>query len=553
MGYLGYFRYDGVEIVNDARLTAYTQNMGLGWFRCTNTCSTLEAALQERHWKGSKKYSDPKTDGAPWVDGDEPISYDFAGVSVLDATRLHDSMYSASGDESIADGAWIRPGRRRSREMVFRVLLVGKNIRAVHYGFAWLTTTLINGAICQRNFQTVHAYGDIQSTFLMYKRDSLVNPVPDNVYQAPLITGDPHTYAGLRESLLDFIPIVPQDETSTSATDFTDLRACMGYRLDFPPDCPDPLIGDRAWRYMVDVHCMEAPIVLSEHALGDECDSGAWMEVEFTLVAGNPGIWQEPVKMSDIQTNFNYTTFLPDTAAGKTWWPHYKDLASIPADDDVFQAPLVDGQPQTYNGLIRGLWDRTATSGPVTPFATAASLAVSGGSSTVVRDPLCPPLPTQPLIPQEDFLCAPLWTGNVTRLTYGASATRLIKYYPVVLTLALFSKDIDMRDIHITLKPQSRSGVSRKDAVDLYITYLPKNQIMYIDSIQRRIDLYGNYAGDEFEWTPADHLALKSTTGSAFDYPEVVCAGDFELIVDVPALYDAGALTSEFFLVSRDV
>lgn len=64
----------------------------------------------------------------------------------------------------------------------------------------------------------------------------------------------------------------------------------------------------------------------------------------------------------------SYADLLP--GPGRQWWAYYKDEASLQADDDLYQGPLLDGLPQTYLGVRQALRARlpiTSLSMPLDP------------------------------------------------------------------------------------------------------------------------------------------------------------------------------------------
>lgn len=136
----------GIEIVNDARTTAYLLN-GLrppslnvrGNCGCENIRELVGC---------DGPYTDPATDNAPWYSPDIPESANFAGFLVTEFEGMG-STFTRSVTESIIDGGVLGRGRRGSRSLTWRGLLLGADCCAVAYGLRWLSKTLSAGTRCR--------------------------------------------------------------------------------------------------------------------------------------------------------------------------------------------------------------------------------------------------------------------------------------------------------------------------------------------------------------------------------------------------------------------
>ena len=136
----------GVEIVNDARTTAYLLN-GLrppslnvsGNCGCENILELVGC---------DEAYIDPATDNAPWYSADRPESGRFAGFIVTEFDGM-DSTFTRDVTESILDGGVLGRGRRGSRSLTWRGLLLGADCCAVAYGLRWLSKTLSSSFGCR--------------------------------------------------------------------------------------------------------------------------------------------------------------------------------------------------------------------------------------------------------------------------------------------------------------------------------------------------------------------------------------------------------------------
>jgi hypothetical protein len=140
MAWSGFFEYGGVEIINVDRTEAYADHVGLGWFRNVYSNGNLGPMLDE-------EYSLPMQDDAPWVDGDDPNSWNFYGCYPLTITGIEDSTQTAEVVESTRDGGIVGSPRRSTRSMVFQCVLIGADECAVEYGARWLRSALTS-SVC---------------------------------------------------------------------------------------------------------------------------------------------------------------------------------------------------------------------------------------------------------------------------------------------------------------------------------------------------------------------------------------------------------------------
>lgn len=138
MTWIGYFEFDGNEVINSHRTERYAR--ALPWFRPAYRNEDLGPIL------GHDTYLSPLLDDAPWVDPSQPESVDFYGCYPLDVSGVEDSTRSSAPVESLVNGGV--PGRLRhtTRTVVFSVLLIASTEKAADYGMRWLRETLTGGA-----------------------------------------------------------------------------------------------------------------------------------------------------------------------------------------------------------------------------------------------------------------------------------------------------------------------------------------------------------------------------------------------------------------------
>ena len=141
MAWIGYWVYDGNEIINVSRTEAYATHAGLGFFRPVYKNEALALML------GDNYRSPLQDDDTPWTDPDQLESYDFYGVYPLDITGVEDSTVNSEVVESTLDGGHVGRARRGTRTMVFSALLIGASECALEYGLRWLRVAL-NGGGC---------------------------------------------------------------------------------------------------------------------------------------------------------------------------------------------------------------------------------------------------------------------------------------------------------------------------------------------------------------------------------------------------------------------
>jgi hypothetical protein len=569
MVYTGYMRIDGVEIVNAARMDAYTTNMGLGFYLCEPGCDTLKRGLQAKGWSNGD-YRLPSTgEVAPWYDPAEPYSAGFAGVSIMDISNIESTTIESSVTQSIRNGGWLAGRRYGTREMVVRALLVGVDLQSVRHGFNWLTSVLRGGAICEDRMRTKHTYHDFlpvgKQWWQMYK-DTDPIALPSNVYQANRYSGlaatddaPDNTYRkltsggedGFGEDTLDILlPLNPP-------SDLGDIPHCgNGHKFEFFVDCPKRSTIDSQYRYMYDVYLSEGPVVLSYRKVAGSCDedAGAWQEIEFRLVATDPFIWREEVNLNKAPDPLSYSD-VPST------WPVYKNLGPLTVDDDVYQAPLYHMKAHTYNGLESVLWEKTRvfSVSPVTLQPRSgdmanyqfASFGPTPGSD--VRDPHCPPAPMYPKSSLDATYCADLPSGSYRSIMYMSNAGMLPKYSPVAFRLAVNSRFQELRGVRVSVLASSWQEDTYHPGFT--IAWMPPMSSFVYDGISNTYWLLSGDVGDPalMEWKRADHLAMRGEDQApSTALTEFMCGSNIVTVVEVPSIYDIDTIGAGVAVLVRD-
>lgn len=231
----GYLDLAGTEIINTSRATTYAQNAGLP-VACTE-CDTLHLAL------GDEPYDAPNTDEAPWYDPSRAESGQFFGVMGMSVAGVSASTYTRTPVPLVGDGAAVGSFRRAHREMAFTVSLIARGDRGLSYGIEWLASAL-QGAACGPVGQCDGA----QACMFV---------------ACPTESPGPLTCIG-----------TPGAEVIDPDDDLEDL-------------------GNAELRHFFDVALLEGPTLGQVRYLSGDF---RWADATFTLVAGKPWIFHEPVQ-----------------------------------------------------------------------------------------------------------------------------------------------------------------------------------------------------------------------------------------------------------------
>lgn len=465
--FLGYLRYSGVELANEQRTSAYANNLGLRFFAHKPRCGTLMEQIFNRGWESHNKVY---TD--PATDG--APWYD---------PNYHDVSNSFAGI-SLLDAT--NTGESTSQALIQELPIDGASIQSGRRRSREMVFTAI---LFGRDLRSLH-YGLTWLTTLLREPD----------------------YCDSSHFLSDeWSPI-----------------GCRGNSLEFAHYCPT---GGSAWREILDTHLLAGPRILDQRGSAVNCADGAWMRVEFTLVAGNPSVWHPPAPLSRIGVNINYR-LLTDH------WLYYKGGEPLPVDDDIYDAPNKVGLPHTYAGLRRTVVLKSSNTSPV----ISPPRQLSSGRVTVV-DPTCPETPGMPPIPQEGLLCSEPYDGVYNRTSFLLRSDILPRHYPLAMLAKVTAMDQEFRDIRLLIDYATDSTYR------LHISYLPPNSTLYVDTRMRTISI----SKEGSDWSPAGQLVFKNEQGFAFDFQEILCPEEMQMHVDVPEIYPEEKMLTEFAFAARDV
>lgn len=132
--FTGFLSFAGVEIINEARLSAYTSSLNIPGFQC-DECPTLRTSLEQA------VYTTPAADNAPWYDPGIPESAQVAGFQIASITGLG-STARRNVDQLTRDGAVVGARRRAGREVGITIRAIAQNECAISYAVGWLARVL---------------------------------------------------------------------------------------------------------------------------------------------------------------------------------------------------------------------------------------------------------------------------------------------------------------------------------------------------------------------------------------------------------------------------
>jgi hypothetical protein len=242
---------NGEEIVNDARTLAYL-NAGFGPKRLSIDGGCACPRIRELIECGSDPYESPMSDPAPWYDSSVPESADFAGFLTVEFEGLG-STYTRESIDKITGGAVLGRLRPTARTLHWRGYLFGRSDCAVRYGLSWMAANL-KGTNCS-------------------------------------CTGED----------LDLMVCCPELTVSPPVSGV----GCDDLPPKAKPDLCPPFTQPDAFRLLKNVGLLAGPTIISQRRIGCKSSCGSStctgdddtviIEVEFSLLAGNPYLYGCPV------------------------------------------------------------------------------------------------------------------------------------------------------------------------------------------------------------------------------------------------------------------
>lgn len=432
MASTSYLCVGGVEITNDCRVTAYMKEGLKPATTSVRDCCCTDLNLM----LGDPAYRLPHLDDAPWWDPAVPESAEFGGFIVTSITGLDGAQTSRQVTDRTGDGAVIGRRRIQARQIVVTGLLTGSSCCGVDYGLQWLTAALQGSLGCAPGSGC---------------------------------GGDDLTY-------LACCPTICED-----APDFVSYEECAAPHI----------------RTLREVALTAGPEVISKIGGACSCCPACPMyEVQFTLTAGRPHAYRQPVTV----------------VSGATWDP-----------DEV-------GECITWvTGDTCVDTDECPQPGPCP------------------LDPNCP-LPDVPDLPVPDnpCVCDPLVR---TRMCVSIPAGQAPTWFDAVTDLEIYAGVADLRSVRIRFYPNPLGlSVDGLDAcgfcAEVNITYLPGSSTIRLDGTRRMATV----TCPGREETPAGSIVY-GPDGGPLEWPVLECGVAYIVCLEA----DAATVSADSSVTIRTV
>lgn len=433
------------EIVNAGRTIAYL-DAGYGPPNLTVDGGCSCAHIRELAACDEEEYVSPAADPAPWYDASIPESGDFAGFLPVEFTGLG-STYARSPIEKVTGGSVLGRLRADARELTWRGYLFGRSCCAVQYGLRWLAAQLV-GTKC---------------------------------------------YCGGED--LDLLICCP-DPVSGAAP------PCASLPTASPISCP-PYTVPNAFRTLKNVGLLSGPEIVSERKVGcgstDGCGDGCVIEVEFTLLAGNPFLYGCPITVC-VEAGFE-----PN--------PDCVEFIKVP------------------------------------PGTLADCLNECPDSVDCSDDPGCP-RPTLPTFPEfEDrCFCDPL---DPVRICCDIQAEDFGQFFEGAPIIEIYSGSAPMRATTVRFynNPQGRDCEVVDDEPcfecdSIQVRYIPPESTLTIDGTNRTVTLQCPGQGEP---VPAEHLTV-----TPFAWPTLTCI-DYCVCVETEGMIVAADASVTIGVMPREM
>lgn len=422
---------DGSEIINSQRTVAYIQNFNLPltvdedcW--CPRIMDLLDDCPSATGAGPDGEYTFPSEDPAPWYDVAIPESGDFLGFLVTEFEGLG-STYTRNTFDILSGGAVLGKLRPQARVLTWRGYLFGRTCCAAEYGLRWFTAQLAGG-VC----------------------DDCSDSELDILLCCPPISG-----------------ATPLPACGNSQAALGGAVSCeTGNQLGEPPSFGQGKSSD-AFRTFHKVGLAGGPVKTSVRELGcGSCEdhNGCMIEVEFSMIAGNPFMHKDPVCVCD----------------------------SIPF-------PACEGCAEDGANADLDFWIKVNTSSyPASEEDTescTASLECTVSPEDCNVDPNCPraTLPTIPEV-EDECGCESIFT---TELCCEISNDIWGKFFEAVPQISIYSGNRPMQNVTISFyeNPQERT-CDDEDLFDvcnlcdqLTVRYIPAMSTLTMDGLSKRVSV----------------------------------------------------------------
>ena len=242
-----YVEIGGKELINPSRTLAYITNLLPGL--------DVECEIPNiGNVIGSRSYSAPLADNAPWITSD-PASRDFLGGIQTSTEGLHDSTQTISVTELKHDGAVTGLRRNGAREVRFTLALYARTDEALQYGIDWYTHAL-SGGYCP-TFGVPYCEGEMMMVAPIRATMAEMAPLMRHYYDTSTLQSVRITetlpFRNAKSKIIEFILIVgnpfiyraePLAQKSIAAAGFTSTY--NERRCDPESEAYDQLITDPA-------------------------------------------------------------------------------------------------------------------------------------------------------------------------------------------------------------------------------------------------------------------------------------------------------------------
>lgn len=344
-------------------------------------------------------YDTPQVDSAPWYDPAVPESARFCGFVGLEMTGTAKGTGTRSPVALPGDGSVPGRLRRAHREITVRAYGLALDQAALSYGLAWLAHALLGSSTC--------------------------------------------------------------GGASCSGDTATLYAAC--------PDCTNTAVpcGLYERRTLYDVGLVEGPARVGLDRFQQGCtgepDGGVGAEVDFTLVAGKPWFYREPVTVGS-----GLTFSIPSTWPCVTWTPSPPAPAASCTAIDCSTA-----------GDICLQW---------TPLADCDTTTCSGSEGTCLNDPWCPAPAGPPTAPQPTDPCVCLVTLSPAAALASVEAGTLPRWLEKVPVISVSAGSADLRRLLVRFYSVGDGDLCLFQGLDLCslrgeigIPYLPAGATLLLD------------------------------------------------------------------------
>lgn len=130
---------ESTEIINNSRAYAYAKWAALPWVVPCDECDGVEVITSQ-----GQGFLSPILDPAPWYDVNNPDSWGFLGVLGMEITGGSDSTRQANVSMSLSGIGVIGRTYLGPRTMVVRAICIAKDDCSLEYGLGWLRLACTN-------------------------------------------------------------------------------------------------------------------------------------------------------------------------------------------------------------------------------------------------------------------------------------------------------------------------------------------------------------------------------------------------------------------------